>query len=68
MQIRMLTDMGGAWYAGSGHPYKDTRRGETVEATEEEGERLVRVGYATTDLECDRRDLPRAFSTPMWLR
>jgi hypothetical protein len=68
MKIRMLTDMGGGWYAGSDFAYKNTRRGDIVEASELEGERLVRIGYATTNLTCDYRDLPMAFRTPMWQR
>ena len=69
MKIRMLTDIGGQWYAGSGcGPYKNTRRGDIVEATDEESERLFRLGYANTDLRCDLRDLALPFRTPMWQR
>jgi hypothetical protein len=68
MQIRLLTPMKGPWYAGSDFKHHDNPRGDIVEASEEEGERLVRLGYACTDLKCDVRDLPRAFGTPIWQR
>jgi hypothetical protein len=58
VELRLLSDMPGGWIAGSGFQYKDSRRGDRFKATKEEGERLVAIGYATTDLECDVRDLP----------
>ena len=68
MKLRMLVPVGGPWYAGAAHKYQDTRRGDIVEASEEEAERLVRFGYATDDLKSDVRDLPRGFNTPVWQR
>jgi hypothetical protein len=67
VKIRLLTDIHGGWSGGGGFQYWDSRRGDIVEATEAEGERLVRVGYACTDLKCDARDLPRPFQTKYFL-
>jgi orotidine-5'-phosphate decarboxylase len=66
MKIKLLTDMRGGWSAGAGLQYRDTLRGAVVEASAEEGARLVRLGYATADLSLTGDDLPRPFGTAEW--
>src|SRR6476620_7181766 len=66
MKIKMLTDMKGGRSAGAGLQYRDTRRGDIVEASDYFAEKYISGGYATGDLSLEGDDLPFPFGTPGW--
>jgi hypothetical protein len=67
MKIRLLVDMGGRWSGGAPEfDYRDGRRGDVFEVTEDAGARMVRLGYVTTDVALAGDKLPRPYGTPFW--